>query len=419
MSSPAGLGRALRQVRRTYTPAFLAQEARRILRKLIRRARQLEERVVTLEPQGEPRGEVLFSYILDPFLLPPGRPIPHWHTHFWESHRMAHTFVEMGYRVDAISWTNRRFLPTKHYDVAIDVRHNLERLAPHLAPEALKVLHIDVAHPSVHNAGQLARVEALEARRGVRLSAPRLMPPNRGIETADCATILGNAFTQQSYAFAGKPLFRIPISTSVTFPPPDGKNLEAARRSFLWFGSGGLVHKGLDLVLEAFAGLPDFRLVVCGPVRRERDVQRAFYRELYETPNIETVDWVDVAGPRFRRIAAGCLGTVYPSCSEGGGGSVITCLHAGLLPVVSREASVDVDESFGTVLPESSVGAVQAAVRELAARPTETLAAMARRGWEHARRHHTRERFAAAYAEFARRLVDGSWRMSGGEVVEL
>ena len=407
---------SLRQALHPLEPAHLAAAARRIAAKLARKARRLDLRVVRLRPAGPARGAVLFSYILDPFVQRPGAAIPTWHTHFWESHRMALSFVERGFQVDAISWTNRRFLPELDYDFVVDVRLNLERLAPFLPPGCVKVAHLDTAHHLVNNGAQRVRLEQLAARRGCRLAATKLMPENRAIETADCATLLGNRFTRETYAFAGKPLHRIPISTTVLHPWPVDKDFDRARHGFLWLGSGGLVHKGLDLVLEAFASMPDQRLIVCGPIRRERDFERCYFRELYETPNIRTLGWVDVGGAAFRDLAAGCLGVVYPSCSEGGGGSVVASMHAGLVPVVSYEASVDVADDFGVLLLESSVAAIQQAVRRLSSRPAAELEGMARRAWTFARERHTRDAFAAAYQRFVGRLIDGDWRQ--GDAVD-
>lgn len=46
------------------------------------------------------------------------------------------------------------------------------------------------------------------------------------------------------------------------------------RENFLWLGSRGAVLKGLDLVLEAFARMPD--LQVSGPVEDEADFAAAY-----------------------------------------------------------------------------------------------------------------------------------------------
>ena len=96
---------------------------------------------------------------------------------------------------------------------------------------------------------------------------------------------------------------------------------------------------------------------------------------------------------------------MFASCSEGGGGSLINCLHAGLIPIATREASVDIDERYGLLLPEASVEAIQRAVRRLAALPADQLRAMSRGAWEFAQANHTRQHFAEDYERVARKLI--------------
>ncbi len=370
----------------------------RTFARFLRKLRRIDERVIRLRATRSPAvGRALFSYILDPFLAPAGRPVDHSHTHFWESWRMATTLAELGFEVDVVHWTNRTFVPRERYDLFVDVRLLLERLGPLLGPDCLKLMHIETAHASFYNPAQKTRLAALAARRGIRLEPFKLLDENRAIEHADAATILGNETTQATYRFAGKPLFPVPISQPLLYPFPEEKRFDAVRRRFLWFGSGGMVHKGLDLALEAFAGLPDFHLTVAGPVERERAFERAFSSELYETPNIATVGWVDVAAPSFLELSRSILGLVYPSCSEGQNGGTVTCLHAALLPVVTSEVGVDVAPEFGVVLNEGSVEAIRAAVVALASKPADDLALMARNAWKFARARHSRERFAAEH----------------------
>src|SRR5262249_50628701 len=111
------------------------------------------------------------------------------------------------------------------------------------------------------------------------------------------------------------------------------------------------------------------------------------------------------ADPQFVRISTESLGVVYPSCSEGQCGSVVTCLHAGLIPVVSRETGVDVDPAFGVVLADCSVEGIRRAIAELSGRPTVELEAMRGLAWEFARSNHTRERFAQVYSGIVTELV--------------
>ena len=388
---------------RNAAPSRLPQTARDAARRLTRKLQGFNHRVATLDPG--PRGRVLISYILDPFFLSSGVEVPYSHTHFWECFQMARTFAAEGFGVDVIRWTNRRFVPRRPYAVCIDVRLNLERLAPLLNPDCLKIMHVETAHPSYHNQAQLRRREALAARRGVELPAYKLIEANRAIEVADEATVLGNEFTMGTYAFAGKPMHRIPISCPQAYPAPEEKDFARAARHFVWFGSDGFVHKGLDLALEAFAGLPDFHLTVCAPIGRERAFQAAYYRELYRTANIRTAGWVDTGGARFRAICAGAAALIYPTCSEGGGGSVIHCMHAGLIPVVPFEASVDLSPEYGVLLEDVSVEGIRDAVRRLAARPPAELRATALAAHQWANRRHTREAFAAAYRRVVRQWI--------------
>jgi hypothetical protein len=47
-----------------------------------------------------------------------------------------------------------------------------------------------------------------------------------------------------------------------------------------------MVHKGLDLVLEAFARMPECQLTIVGPVRNEPEFVNVYRKELFHTPNI-------------------------------------------------------------------------------------------------------------------------------------
>lgn len=398
-SPVTGLKRRLR----SYKPYIVASEIKAVLRKHLKRAGNPIE-VMSLKPVKTSRGDVLFSYVTHAFS---GQAVPYSHTSYWESRRMAETFVDLGYSVDVISAADARgFLPQKHYDFFIGHRHNFERIAQRLNTDCVKVLHCDVAHWLFHNTAGSRRLLALQQRKGITLLLLRLQAPNLAIESADCATVLGNEFTIGTYKYADKPIYRVPISAPALYPWPEGKDFEACRRHFIWFGSNGFVHKGLDLVLEAFAAMPEYHLTVCGPITDEveREFEKAFFRELYQTANIRTVGWIDDAGPEFLRIAKSCVGVINPSCSEGGGGSVITCMHAGLIPIVSHESSVDIGD-FGYLLPDCSVESIRNSIKMVADFPVRSLVERARQAWEFARAHHTKEKFAEEYKRVAETIV--------------
>jgi glycosyltransferase involved in cell wall biosynthesis len=327
------------------------------------------------------------------------------HSSDWECRQIAHAFLTLGYDVDVIHWQDTSFIPRKNYALFVDTHSNLERIGPLLNPDCIKILHIVWAHWLFHNNAHYVRLRYLQERKGIVLKPDRLLLPSSAIEHANFATMLGNEFTANTYRYAEKPIFRVPISTSAIYPWPEKKDFDACRRHFVWFGGSGLIHKGLDVVLDAFMQLPNYRLTVCGPVKSNKDFEQAYFRELYETPNIRTVGWVDVTSPQFTQIANNSLGLIHPSCSEGGGGAVINCMHAGLIPIVTYESSVDVHD-FGIMLKNCSVDEIKRSVQEVSNLPSEELRARARRAWEFARANHTREHFATRYEQIIREILD-------------
>ncbi len=367
----------------------------REVRKMIREKGDPKNRMLTFCPERPSQGRVLFSYIIDGFLLEPGEPVPNGHTNFWQSVKMAETFVELGYEVDVIHYTNNSFVPDGDYAFFVDVRRNLERLAPRLNKDCVKIMHFDVAHMLFHNAAAAKRLLQLQERRGVTLQLRRFEMPNFGIEHADYVTTVGNDFVVDTLKYANKKIFRLPSPCVKMFDWQD-KEWDKCRKHFLWFSSGGLVHKGLDLALEAFREIPDCHLTVCAPVNKEKDFERAYSRELYETPNIRTVGLVDLGSGKFRDITANCSAMVNLSCSEGGGASVKTCMHAGLIPIVSYESAVDVHD-FGFMLRDCSIAKIRSVIRHVAALSQNELEDRARKAWKFARRYYTRENFAREY----------------------
>jgi glycosyltransferase involved in cell wall biosynthesis len=245
---------------------------------------------------------------------------------------------------------------------------------------------------------------ALKDRKGITLQPRRKVPPSLGIEYADCATILGNAFTQGTFAYSGKPLYPIPLSTTVQFPFFENKEFDKIRKNFLWFGSSGMVHKGLDLVLDTFRELPEYNLTVCGPVKQESDFEKAYYKELYETPNILTLGRIDVNSNQFLNVVKDNVALIYPSCSEGQSGSVITCLHAGLIPIISYESGLDID-NFGILLKKCSVDEIKDSIKKVSTFSEEKLKTMSNDAWRYARKNHTKEKFSESYDQFVNEMV--------------
>ncbi len=364
------------------------------------------EQVVSLMPKGTPRGNVLLSYRIERFLIEPGQPIPYYHYSCQLSVVMARIFVDLGFAVDIIANTNGAFTPKKDYSFFIDTRMNFERIANVLNKGCVKILHATTAHPYFNNYAETKRLMEMQERRHVTLRPRRFIDPKyaMAIEFADCV-VVHCAFGMKNFKYANKPLYLVSNAVPYNHPWRDSKDFEACRFRFLWLGSEGMIHKGLDLVLEAFAGMPEYHLTVCGPVAKEKDFEQAYFPELYHTPNIHTHGWIDVESAEFMDLTNRCLGLVYPSCSETNAGSVLTSMHAGLIPIISYECGVDVGKDEGVVLDDCSIEAIREAVRQISSSSTQALRRMSKKSWEFAQKNHMVKNFEKEYQNVIEKLI--------------
>lgn len=374
---------------------FLSSWSRRIRGRLLR---WTSPRVVRLVPDGTPKGAVLLSYLTAPF-HPSFDPLTASHSNLEECRAMAGVFLSLGFRVDVVNYDDRT-TPEGSYDIVLDIHGRLGDFSKKLGPRPLFVAYATGSHWRFQNDAERRRLKDLHHRRGLSLTPRRQVASMTSIEAADAVIMLGSAATRSTYRDVRVPVFMMNV-TSPEAPWPEGKDFRAAARRFLWIGGRGLVHKGLDLLLEAFSGLPDLELTVCADTAPELDFARAYRREL-ASPNVRLAGWVEVRSDAFRSACRDCAGLVSPSCSEGQSAAVAAGMHQGLIPILSKESGYDVDPSWGVLLESCSVEDVRAALRRLAGTPPERLRALSRAAWEKARRDHALAAFEARF----RRIVE-------------
>lgn len=357
---------------------------------------RLNGRVVHLKPKGITHGNVLLSYTTLPFLNP-NPDVLKGHTNRWECRYIAESFVRRGYAVDIIDIHNRSFIPKKPYAYCIDAEENLGRLAPLLHKDCVKIFYVNMQHWQANNTAEQTRLNDFEKRTGIKPEPERTVRPNESAEKADVLLLLGNAVTERTYAHIKKPLYRLPISTAFTYPPPEQKDSEQARKSFVWLGGGGPIHKGVDLLIEAFSEMPEYTLHLCGKYMNE-SIELAYKNEL-RLPNIKSHGVMDLGSDAFAAIVENSVAVLSASCAEGQSGATVTGMHAGLIPVISKETGIDT-EDFGITLETTAIQTIQDAVRSMANESASYLRERAIKTWEYARAHHTRETFAAAFDAF-------------------
>jgi len=313
------------------------------------------------------------------------------HQNVPQQRELAAALAERGYVVDVADYDERRRSRlAPRYDLVVDLHPVADPVyRGRLAPRAVRIAYITGTNPVVANAAERARLEALRRRRGTRLRPRRAQPPfPPALAGYDAMFLVGNAVTLASYdRLRPARVHLLPNGAwdGIAPTPPARRD----PRRFLYLGSAGQVHKGLDLLLECVAGAPGIELVVCGDFRREHDFVRAYRRELTAV-NVRAAGWMDLRGDAFRELQSRCGAMLLPSCAEGQAGTVTLALAFGLPCVVTAECGVDAEPPAVTLVDGSLAGVARAvaacaplSAAELAARST-AAAALAQRRYTHA-----------------------------------
>ena len=328
----------------------------------------------------------LISYIERPFR---NRKQPTTHSSYRQARRIAELVSEFGYNIDIINYLCQEAVGYNKYQLLFGFGFPFENSFNQKINNFKRIFFATGAHSHQRNPAEIYRVSALNKRKGVLLYPKRIkkFPDNLSASFSDIIFCTGNQWTISTYrTFFDGPIIRVPLSIFQFYPPQKLNRIWAkAKKHFLWFGGKGLVHKGLDLCLEAFAELPDYTLHICSP--KEVDFFSIYRRELFDLPNIIFHGYVDIASHNFRHIVETCGFTIFPSCSEGGGGSVLTCMGTGLIPIVTVEASINVND-FGFIIERATILNIINRVKYSAALPESDLKNRSQKSYEYVSDHH-------------------------------
>ncbi len=356
----------------------------------------------------------LLIYLSSAYALDEKNPLFYTHQNFKQCRQIAAVLGELGFIVDVIDITDERFVPAREYDLVIShrVRHKYD---PSLyGKNAIKAYLATGMHHVVHNRNVMRRHEELFKRRGVRLDARKLndelMPY---VDKVDAIIGFGNEYVMRSWK-DGYDKFVYGFNNygfKNTKFICDDKDFSRARKGFLFFASRTQVRKGLDLLLEFFPRHPDLQLYICSAYQEEKPFCELYHKELFETPNISARGFVPVNSDEFYDLCRKCAYVIMPSAEEGQAGSIVQCMHAGLIPVITRETGINVDD-FGVMLENDSIGSIEKKVTDLARLAPETVQAMAVRTREICEKQYSEEAFLERWRNI---LTDLTGSKRGGK----
>lgn len=374
---------------------------RRRLGRLFNKPRKTlpDDGLVRLTPEGPMIGRVLMSYATNVYSdLLQGKNIDRTHVSAWQNFQISRTFLDLGFEVDIFHFEDHEFVPDSAYDVALDIASNLGRIADSQAASLAKILYPTFAHWTEHNCRSYIRHRALAKRRGISIPPKRLVTPNDSVEWADHILCKGGDFGRGTYDFSGVEVTPVTQMRPAALNEFVKRNVSECKRSFVWIGGSSAVHKGLDLVLEAFADMPELNLTVIGNVPSERLFAKTYKKELFDTPNIRVAGWIDTMSSDFREIVSNSVAIIAPSATELGCGSVIAGMMSGLIPITTEATDIDVSE-IGISINEDTVTGVSEAVLAIANESDAVLEELSRAAWEAGQSRYGRTKFLNSFRQ--------------------
>jgi len=152
--------------------------------------------------------------------------------------------------------------------------------------------------------------------------------------------------------------------------------------------------------------MPHLKLHICGDLEADLVFFETKANQLAATPNIILEGWVDISSERFSELVTSCAWIINTSFSEGGGGSTLNCMAKGLIPVISRSASITLPEETGFYIEQNDAEHLTSLINEVSQMPEQLMESMSRHAYDFVKDNHTLENFRAKYKEFLLKVIE-------------
>jgi glycosyltransferase involved in cell wall biosynthesis len=333
---------------------------------VIQEGRRLAERHV-IRNYGEfiitkPVGHALLSYLVMPLLPPAFFRDKVMFSNHGIAQEIPRALNELGLLVDVVDMSNKAWLPRRSYDLFIGHGgNNFEQISTKVHEKTYKLYFSTGLYWQEQNARLACRAQEFARRHNSVLDSFRAITNSEeyASQHADGIICLGNDLVVQTYA---KAKLVIGINNAI-FPLAwdkwKNKNYEHGRKHFLFFSGRGHLLKGLDLILEAFVNT-DLHLHICQHV--ESDFLSKYEKEFIKLPNIHIHGFVKMRSRQFESLALKCDWAVSATCAEGQPGAMLECMAHGLVPIMPREANIDIDTEWCFLLEDCQVKTIRETV---------------------------------------------------------
>lgn len=325
------------------------------------------------------QSKALLCYLPEAFN---GKVLPKYHSNFTECHTAAEALHRLGYSVDCAS-RGKTGIDYSRYDVVFGI--NCPSYAASFTADCkvqpLRIFYSVGAHTFYNLRKTAARNKEFFARHNSWLMTSCHYVPGNGMnyymsQLSDAVISLGDSFLIQQMKIEGDDTTKVKALPAFCFnvcTPDEKKNFSHCRNNILWFGSSGMLHKGLDIAIDFALEHPQFTLHICGGSRQEKEFWKLYMPKIKKADNIVMHGFVNIESKEFAYVLAQCGILLNPSLSESGAVAVLNVLGNGaLLPVYSKGTGLDLADT-GIEVSEVTYESFRKALLAVAELPTETI----------------------------------------------
>ena len=323
-----------------------------------------------------------------------------YHTISTEVYTIGSVLRNLGYNVDCTTDGNNSVKLAK-YDVIGPSLSMFERIWKENI-SATTIRYSPGSHPLFcYRVTANKMMQVREAKQSWMPSSTRYL--NNDIRTyyadmlADHIIVLGNEFILSKYLEEDPRPERYHRLNAFYFdchkPDLDAKDFDNTRTHICWFGSLGLIHKGLDIAIDIALNHPEITLHICGATKREKEFWKYYAPLIKDRPNIIDHGFLLVDSEEFVEVMNQCAWLINPSISEGMSTAVLNvCANAGLVPIYTKATGIDLQE-YGIELDDAEYGLFETAVLNAIKTDPEELRKKSKAVCEHVRQNYTYEQY--------------------------
>lgn len=306
--------------------------------------------------------KVLLSYVASAFDIE--NQLNQQHTNYYTSYIFGSILNELGYAVDVINYTDSYPGDYTEYEAVIGLGESVEN-ALLVKNNKTKIIYFATGcNPFYCNQNTIQRVIDFYNKHGkLAIASSRFQAKDFPLqhEASDWIILHGSTFAKSTFRDYKIHTVFAPVFINHS-PDIENKDWEKARKNYLWFGSSGLIHKGLDLVIDACIQRKDINLHICGNLESEPDFYQYFKKATINYSHIFYHGYMDICSNDYVELLQSCAFVLFPSTSEGNSPSVITCMaNGGLIPIVTASTDVDIID-YGIEIESLSIDGVKNAI---------------------------------------------------------